>query len=424
MSTDTIDDSSSESNSEREFEDIQGSIINKHYIPLKNVYHGKYSSVWISINYNKKENSYKYCVLKEYASNDEGDEQAEDEIKSMEKVCSNKIPFTLKILDEFEENDHHYIIYPLLYGSLYEVIKKNNLIFSLTAVKKITVQLLLSLRQIHKAMGMVHLDIKPENILLNSTSKYTEHIEKVLQPNFLKLVKKNGLEGGAKKFIELVDSKDTDKSESETDEKKIDITDLYSSSQKQSAGSYSNCDEYKICVCDFGMCTKIKERHENHTATQYYKAPEDILEHKNKDESVDLWAVACTIYELLTGKILFDPDDSHINGEYPHHIYLIQTLIGPPSLKYLSECERRISYFKMDGRIKGWNTYEYVPLYKLLPKKAPSLNQTEINETCDFLMSIFKWDAKERKTIDELLKHKFIKKEVNEFISTKKKKKK
>ena len=56
--------------------------------------------------------------------------------------------------------------------------------------------------------------------------------------------------------------------------------------------------------------------------TKYYKSPEIILGLKY-DTSCDIWALGCTIYEMFTGDILFNPDDYDIDKKrcLLHHIY-------------------------------------------------------------------------------------------------------
>ena len=58
-----------------------------------------------------------------------------------------------------------------------------------------------------------------------------------------------------------------------------------------------------IKLTDFG--TMIKFNNDKYTIqTRYYRSPEIILG-LDFNEKIDLWSLGCTIYELLTGKILF-----------------------------------------------------------------------------------------------------------------------
>ncbi|KAJ1981300.1 U4/U6 small nuclear ribonucleoprotein prp4 [Dimargaris xerosporica] len=58
-------------------------------------------------------------------------------------------------------------------------------------------------------------------------------------------------------------------------------------------------------LCDFGSASDV---HENditpYLVSRFYRAPEIILG-LSYDYAIDVWSVGCTLYELLTGKILF-----------------------------------------------------------------------------------------------------------------------
>ena len=58
-----------------------------------------------------------------------------------------------------------------------------------------------------------------------------------------------------------------------------------------------------VKLTDFGTMIRFGETNST-IQTRYYRAPEIILGNKF-DEKIDLWSLGCTIYELITGKILF-----------------------------------------------------------------------------------------------------------------------
>eukprot|EP00455_Lapot_gusevi_P020362 TRINITY_DN2161_c0_g2_i10.p1 TRINITY_DN2161_c0_g2~~TRINITY_DN2161_c0_g2_i10.p1 ORF type:complete len:210 (-),score=31.75 TRINITY_DN2161_c0_g2_i10:83-712(-) len=58
-------------------------------------------------------------------------------------------------------------------------------------------------------------------------------------------------------------------------------------------------------ICDFGSATSVAEMEITpYLVSRFYRAPEIILG-LPYDTSADMWSVACTIFELYTGKILF-----------------------------------------------------------------------------------------------------------------------
>ena len=59
-------------------------------------------------------------------------------------------------------------------------------------------------------------------------------------------------------------------------------------------------------IADFGNANWVNKRFTNDIQTRQYRAPEVILGNK-WDTSVDMWSLACMVFELLTGDFLFEP---------------------------------------------------------------------------------------------------------------------
>ena len=81
----------------------------------------------------------------------------------------------------------------------------------------------------------------------------------------------------------------------------------------------------KIRLTDFGLIEKINSDH--HTiSTRYYRSPETILglEYDNK---TDIWSLGCSIYELITGKILFDIDKNNDIDKYDKDLITIKVIL-------------------------------------------------------------------------------------------------
>ena len=65
--------------------------------------------------------------------------------------------------------------------------------------------------------------------------------------------------------------------------------------------------DMKIKLLDLGSSTVVDDLYTLSIGTTPYLAPEVVLRSKY-NTSVDIWAVGCLIYELMTGDCLFDPE--------------------------------------------------------------------------------------------------------------------
>ena len=65
-------------------------------------------------------------------------------------------------------------------------------------------------------------------------------------------------------------------------------------------------------ICDFGSAKCLSPREPNvaYICSRYYRAPELILGATSYTVAVDIWSMACVVYEMLTGVALFPGNDS------------------------------------------------------------------------------------------------------------------
>lgn len=63
----------------------------------------------------------------------------------------------------------------------------------------------------------------------------------------------------------------------------------------------------QLKICDLGSACEIQEGEEivEYLVSRFYRAPEIMLGYRNYSYAIDMWAIGCTIFELWTGKILF-----------------------------------------------------------------------------------------------------------------------
>ena len=67
-----------------------------------------------------------------------------------------------------------------------------------------------------------------------------------------------------------------------------------------------NDKEFGVVITDMGTACWTHKHFTDNIQTTEYRALESILA-AEYDTSVDMWSVACVIFELLTGEYLFDP---------------------------------------------------------------------------------------------------------------------
>lgn len=145
----------------------------------------------------------------------------------------------------------------------------------ISLIKKIINSLFLGIYELNLS-NIIHCDIKPNNIMINTTQKNLKEI--------IKDIKK----------------------------KKIDKNDLI---------KYID-----IIYIDFNISQKCNSICKSTTIqTTYYMAPEIILGNTNFNYTIDFWSIGCIIYELITSKYLFDIFGYNIKNGNNFKNYIIES---------------------------------------------------------------------------------------------------
>ena len=80
-------------------------------------------------------------------------------------------------------------------------------------------------------------------------------------------------------------------------------------------------------MVDMGNACYIDEHFSDIIQTRQYRSPEVIIR-ADYDTSADMWSLACTVFELVTGDYLFEPKKGKSYTKNEDHLALITELLG------------------------------------------------------------------------------------------------
>ena len=185
-------------------------------------------------------------------------------------------------------------------------------------------ELIESLYFLHTKLKVYHGDLKTDNILVRGISKLNKYCIELYSQEFLQ---------------NKVHSEIYDKIKNKMNNCEINKYD------------FEEDNNLSISLADFGSFVENGEYYDEPFGTRYYRSPENILVGKSSYPN-DVWALGCTIYEILTGKILFDPDkDKNFDRDF-YHLKLINELSGNFPKDFLKNTQRYKLFFDRNYQIK------------------------------------------------------------------------
>jgi len=382
-------ESSNNSCSSTEQEDIDWSqvIIKNRYIILNKLGSGSYCSVWAVYDVEKR----KMYALKIY--NEEDTDDAYIEKKTMDIIKSFNIQNVLLYSDfftyDYEDDTYAMQLIELCGYSLNNLIKlfKNDFktdseLYSnyINFLYRIITDLTIIITKLH-TYEYSHTDIKPENILIDIPNYENKIILETIQKFHSNILKKKGK---AKNIINELHK-----------EIKEYINNINISENE--IKNYLKDFNYGIKLCDFGTALKMGDKTIHKKHTQYYKSPKIILKYE-LDNTYDFWSIGCTIYELLTSVILFDPYNSEIENKYGENddrnlMYLIVSALGIPNKKILENSKVSDIFFTSDNKCsRGYFDIKYKSFITELINNISYLNDNIIiNKYIELMQLIIKF---------------------------------
>ncbi|KAF8808463.1 kinase-like protein [Phlegmacium glaucopus] len=222
----------------------------------------------------------------------------------------------------------------------------------LILVKRIATDVLRALRYIHEECGVIHTDIKGDNILM--TGAPPEPGQATIQ---------------------------------------LSMDDLMSSTFK---------------LTDFGAANRMENRFAQVIQPRALRAPEVIIG-ADWDTKADIWNFGCLLYEFARGAPLFDPFWKNEESEMKPaetHLAQITGLFGQFPFEFMRKGTESKRYFDGKGHLlKGAGRYT-MTLEALLSRAGHS--PQEIQEVANFLSQMLVIDPTKRLSAGQLLEHPWL----------------
>ncbi|KAK6840188.1 serine/threonine protein kinase [Apiospora arundinis] len=324
------------------------------YTVVRKLGWGHFSTVWLS----RDNNSGNHVALKVVRSASHYTETAIDEIKLLQKIVQANPnhpgrKYVVSLLDSFEHKGpngtHVCMVFEVLGENLPGLIKKwQHRGIPRDLVVQITKQVLMGLDYLHRECGIIHTDLKPENVLIE-IGDVEQVVKKVPLPSPLNAsFNQNNMFPSQKSHTSLNammqdSSASGNKSPNEKSGQREKTADILSkevsgiSLDKSASGGNSSPDKKKrkrkgpiinVKIADLGNACWVSHHFTNDIQTRQYRSPEVILGGK-WGASTDVWSMACMTFELITGDYLFDPQSGTKYGKDDDHIAQIIELLGP-----------------------------------------------------------------------------------------------
>jgi serine/threonine-protein kinase SRPK3 len=392
-----------------------GEFMNDRYVAIRRLGMGAFAQVWLS--YDIKTSN--YYAIKIHGSSDTDYAYGEIELDVLKKVRANKIKYANFHIDDFiwenDEDEHFCIVYELLAGNLADIINTSKYEegMPIKAIKRIIIQVLKALTQLHKQCKMIHTDIKVENILYEGTNtKVNEIIDKFDKYDFAKTLrdvrkkgryKSMGISAVASKLAhkivdDLNDQFSSDSSDSSNDGDGIDIV---------SGIAIDDIEDINVRLSDFGTCEPFINKGRE-IQCRHYRAPEVIIGYPY-NEKCDIWSIGCIVYELATGDLLFEPNKTKLLNRDRHHLIDIYSLYGPLPQDMINKAKRRHILFRHNGLIKSVHYIQPRSLQGLLQSKATQITDAkDLGLLESFINDCLVLDPGARLSADDCLNHPFL----------------
>ncbi|KAJ6244956.1 hypothetical protein M0813_20661 [Anaeramoeba flamelloides] len=165
--------------------------------------------------------------------------------------------------------------------------------------------------------------------------------------------------------------------------------------------------DIKCKIVDLGNACWFDRHFSNLIQTREYRSPEVILGH-DYNETADIWSMACMVFELLTGEVLFQPISNNPQFQDEEHLALMISLLGKFSPVILLTGRNSELMVDQNGNLLHYNNIPSDPLKKRLIDTY-NFDTKDAEQIASFLFPMLNYDPKKRISAKKCLKHEWLK---------------
>lgn len=293
--------------------------------------------------------------------------------------------------DGGESSKHIVMTFDILGPSLYDTMMRNRSSpFHIRHIRGYARQILESLAYMH-GLGIVHTDIKPENLLHTNMGYVIGDVDE-----------RRGSQSGAGLCVDGQEGVSGVAGEKRS-----------RSSVNRRPLALLQPSDGKVIICDFGSAAFEDGIHAKTVSTRNYRAPEIILEIGWSVE-VDLWSVGCLIMEMVTGTTFFSTSCDK------EHLMMMERVLGKGIPREMAERHHERVPNSELLVANGSAVRDTVETGRLLSKKlldryfvlkvnsSMAAAKQETKDLKSLVKTLLSWDPKARGTAEAALNHPFF----------------
>ncbi|XP_059280870.1 uncharacterized protein LOC132034491 isoform X2 [Lycium ferocissimum] len=377
------------------------------YIAQRKLGWGEFSTVWLAYDTTSSE----YVALKIQKSAPQFAQAALHEIEVLSAIADSdpsNSKYVVRLVDHFKHTgpngQHPCMVLEFLGDSLLRLVKYNRYKgLELDKVREICKCILTGLDYLHRELGIIHTDLKLENVLLLSTINATK--DPIRSGTTPILERPEGIPNGGA-TMNIIEKKLKQRARRAA----ARISGRRASMGGVRGGVKTNRSldgiDLRCKVVDFGNACWVDKQFAQEIQTRQYRSPEVILQ-SGYSFSADMWSFACIAFELATGEMMFTPKGGQGFSEDEDHLAMMMELLGKIPRKIANGGARSKDYFDRYGDLKRIRRLKYGSLQKLLIDKF-RFSENDALEFTKFLGPLLDFEPENRPTAQQCLQHPWL----------------